>query len=236
MSKQIPSIILASLLFLALFNAASDLNTVLASGLVLIVTTFAFNLKRLGWSWPHLLLPVLFLVAVNAIFVLLPHPTFRLIFLIISTVLFYFLENQLGGMSHFLQNIYLLSVFAIFLGLFAVQFYFHLNVGWLVIFIFVASFLLIVQGFAGFSLPAKKYFSFLVALIISEVAWGVSLWPTHFLVNAVVVFCAFYLLWFFAFSAFFGKLSAKKIYWQLVLVGLVLALTLGTAAWKPLVR
>ncbi|MBX4191770.1 MAG: hypothetical protein KW804_03155, partial [Candidatus Doudnabacteria bacterium] len=79
----------------------------------------------------------------------------------------------------------------------------------------------------------KRYFHLLIAMVITEITWALSFWPTHFFVNAVVLFCAFYLLWLFSFSAFFGKLTKQKVYWQLTLIAIVLILTLSTTAWRP---
>ena len=141
---------------------------------------------------------------------------------------------KLGKESHFLQNIYLLSVFGIYLGIFAIQFYYHLMSLWILPVVFLVTYVFAIQGFAGFTLPAKKYFYTLIAIICSQASLGLTLWPTYYYVDAVVLFCLFYLMWLFAFSAFFGKLSKQKIYWQVSLIAIVLLLTLATAAWKPL--
>ncbi len=213
-----------------------NIGVFLASLLVLMVATFIINLRRIGLSWPHLLLPMLFLLAVGSGFVVITSPTLRMVFLSAASVAFYFVELNLGHESHFLQNIFLLSSFGLYLGIFALQFYLHLGTKTIVSSVFILTYILTIQGFAGFSLPIKKYFYFLIALALAEAAWGLILWPTHYVVNTVVIFCMFYLLWIFSFSAFFGKLSWKKIYLQLALVVFVLAVTLSSAAWMPLVR
>lgn len=234
MFTRISSITLAVLLFLVLLGSLGNFYIYATSIVVLILATFAINFKRLNFTWPHLLLPTIYLLGVGSVFAVITSPTFRLAFLIMACLLFYVLEMRIGRESHFLQNVYLLSVFALYLGLFALQFYFNLKIWWMIPLVFLLTYLLAVQGFAGFSLPAKRYFYLLVAIIISEAAWGLVFWPTHFFVNSVVLFCIFYLLWLFSFSAFFGRLSRQKIYWQVTLIALILAVTLGTAAWRPL--
>ena len=236
MFDKISAITLALLLFLVLLGSANNLSVFVISLAVLILATLAVNIKRVGWSWSHLLLPVFFLLASGSGFAVITSSSARILFLIVASVLFWLIELQLGRESHFLQNVYLLTVFGIYLGIFALQFYFHLNIYLTAVFVFFWTYVLILLGFAGFSLPAKKYFYLVTALSVAELSWGVMLWPTHFFVNTVVIFCAFYLLWLFAFSAFFGRLSVQKIYWQLTLITIVLALTLSTAAWQPLVR
>jgi hypothetical protein len=234
MFTRISSLTLAVLLFLVLLGSQGNFYIYAISIVVLIFATFAINFRRLNFTWPHLLLPTIYLLGVASVFAVVTSSTFRLVFLILACILFYMLEMKLGKESHFLQNIYLLSVFALYLGLFALEFYFNLRVWYLIPLVFLLTYFLAVQGFAGFSLPAKRHFYFLVALVVSEAAWGLVFWPTHYFVDSVVLFCVFYLLWLFSFSAFFGRLSKQKIYWQLTLVAVVLVVTLATAAWRPL--
>lgn len=236
MFNRLSSLILAILLFTVLAGSANNFYVFAASLAILLVATFSINVKRVGLSWPHLLLPVFFLLGIGGIFVVVTTSASRIAFLLAASVVFYLLESNLGKESHLLQNIYLFSVFAIFLGIFSAQFYFHLPTLLVVAGTFLITYLLILQGFAGFSLPAKKYFHVLTAVVCAQVAWGLSFWPTHYFVNAVVLFSVFYLIWIFSFSAFFGKLNWKKAYWQLGLIGLVLLITLTSAAWRPLLE
>lgn len=235
MFNKISSFILAIVMGLSFYGSALNFSLFLGSVGALIVLTFFVNLKRLGFSWPHLLLPTLFILSTGSIFMALTDSTIRTIVLLVFVLFFYLLETRLGKEGHFLQNVFLSSVFGIFLGLFATQFYFHLNNFLLVFAIFVFTYIFTVQGFAGITLPTKKYFYILISLLCAEAALGLSIWPTHFLVDSVVLFCFYYLLWLFAVSAFFGKLTAKKIYWHLSLVAILIILVLTTAAWKPLV-
>src|SRR5262249_14596300 len=156
---------------------------------------------RLNFSWPHLMLPVLYLVGVGIVYAAISGYTLRLTFLLVAAVTFYFLETKLGKESHFLQNIFLLSVFSWYVGLYGIHFYFKLPAIFFFILIFLATYLFAVQGFAGFHQPSKKYFYILLSLVCAEAALGLLLWPTHYFVDAVVLFCVFYLIWLFSFSA-----------------------------------
>lgn len=231
---KISSLTLAVLMFLVLFGSRTSPWIFAGAILGLILATLAINFKRLNFTWPHLMLPILYILATAGVFAMIPHHTWQIVFLVLSSLLFFFMEIRLGKESHLLQNIYLLSGFGLFLTLFALEFYFRLPAYVFVPAIFVTTFILSVQGFTGFVLPAKKYFYLLLALSCAEAAWGLTFWPTHFFVNAVVLFAVYYVLWLFSFSAFFGKLSRAKIFWQLGLVTVILVITLVTAAWKPL--
>jgi hypothetical protein len=240
MFTKISSLILAILLFLLLFSQVGDENNaqrlfiVAAIIVIFVFATLAINFKRLNFTWPHLMLPTIYLIAAGSVFTIIASSTVLILYLLGISVIFYMLEIKLGRESHFLQNVYLLSVFALYLSMFAVQFYFNLKVWWMIPIAFVMTYLLAIQGFAGFSLPSKKYFHLLIAIVCTEVAWALSFWPTHYFVNAVILFSFFYLLWLFSFSAFFGKLTRQKVYWQLTLVLIVLILTLTSTAWRPI--
>jgi hypothetical protein len=234
MFTKISSLILSILMFLVFQGSAANFFVFAASVVILIFATLAINFKRLNFTWPHLMLPIIYLIGTGSIFAIVNSSTVRTLFLILACVIFYFLEVKLGRESHFLQNVYLLSVFSFYFALFAVEFYFDLKIWYIVPAAFILTYLLSIQGFAGFSLPSKKYFHLLIAIICTQVVWALSFWPTQFFVNAVILFCFYYILWLFSFSAFFGKLTRQKVYWQLTLVAIVLILTLSTAAWRPI--
>lgn len=235
MLNRIYPLVLAVLLFLALFNTTENLGLLIWSLLGVIVLTTAVNLKRIGIYWPHLFLPIGLLVGVGMVYAVIANPSLRLIFLFAATVGFYTLERQLGRESHWLQNLFIISGLLIYIGLFAWNFYFvGLGFWWALGLISLASWLLIVQGFAGITLEAKKYFFILMMVIITQAAAGLLLWPTHFLLGATVLFLIFYLLWALALAVFFGKLSVQKIYWQLTMATAVLIAILSTASWLPI--
>lgn len=224
-------------MLLVLAGSASNLLVLVISHLVLLLVTIYVNYRRFGFYWSYLLLPVFFLIGIGVVYAIIPSSAIRTAFIIGSVISFYLLETQLGHESHLLQNLYLLSVFMIYVGLFAGRFYFvDVSFWWILVLLAIFTYLFTVQGFAGVSLPSKDYFSILTTLAITEAGLGLMLWPTHFFVNGMVLFSIFYLLWLFAFSAFFGKLSSKKIYWQMTLIGIALIVVLSTASWQPLAR
>lgn len=233
MFTKISSFVLAVLLFFGLLQSQASPYAFAGAVLILLFMAFAVNFRRLNFTWPHLLLPTLFIFATASCFAVISNPQTRLIFLLFASIAFFLLELRLGRESHLLQTFYLFSVFSIYLGYFALKFYFNLPLFLVIPLVFIASYLFALQGLSGFSLPAKKYFYFLIALLCAEAAWGLLLWPTHFFVDAVVLFSFFYLLWLFSFSAFFGKLSKQKIFWQVGIISIILILTFLTAAWKP---
>lgn len=235
MFTKVSSFALAVLMYVVLFGTKTNPYLVLAGIFGLILATLAINYRRLNFTWPHLLLPVIYVVATASVYVLIPSSFWQEVFLGTASLIFFFMELRLGKESHLLQNVFLISSFGIFLGLFGLVFYYRLPTYIFIPLVFGFSFVLSVQGLTGFQLPAKKYFYILTATITAQTAWGLLYWPTHYFVNATVLFSVFYILWLFSFSAFFGKLSRAKIFWQLSLVTILLVIVLSTAAWEPIV-
>jgi len=236
MNNKISSLILAILLVVIFWGSASNYFILMAAVALLVIAVSAVNLKRVSYSWPHLLLPVLFLLAAGGIFAIFTSPQLRLWFLLLAGIIFYLIETNLGKEGYLLQTVFLLSSFALYVGLFSLHFYLRLNPGLLAVLSFFLTGLLAITGFAGFSQPAKKYFILLIAAVCAEITLALAYWPTYFMVNAVILFCIFYLLWIFAVSAFFGKLTKEKIFLQLTMIGLVLIIVLSTATWTPLFK
>lgn len=235
MIKYVSAFSLSILLFLALIGSAENIARLSVFVLGLIVITYLINYARIGFAWPHLLLPSFFLIAVGLSYAVITTSTLRVIFSIIASILFYFLEIKLGRESHYLQGLFIFSTFGIYTGLFALEFYINLNIWLLLLGVILVTYFFSLHGFAGFELKTKKNFIWVIILIVFQAALGLLLWPTHFLIDASVLFVIFYLLWIFSVSAFLGKLTMKKIYMQVALAGIFLALILSSAAWKPLI-
>jgi hypothetical protein len=234
MLKQVLALILSLLLFLTFAISGESLSLLGYSLLGLIILAYAINSFQLKFSWPHLLLPTFFLLAVGVSYAVISVAGIRVSFLIIAAILFYLLQTKLGQESYFLQSMFLLSVFGIYSGLFALEFYLNLNIWLVLIGVLVFTLFFTLQGFAGFELSTKKNSILLIVLIITQAALGLLLWPVHFMVSGVVLFGMFYLLWIFLISALFGKLTRNKVYWQVGLVSFALLVVLATAAWSPL--
>lgn len=236
MNNKISSLILTILFVVIFWGSVSNYFVLMAAVALLIIAVSAVNLKRVSYSWPHLLLPVLFLLAAGGIFAILTSFQLRIWFLLLAGIIFYLMETNLRKEGYLLQTVFLMSSFALYVGLFSLHFYLRLNPGLLTILSVFLTGLLAITGFAGFSLPAKKYFILLITVVCAEITLALAYWPTYFLVNAVILFCIFYLLWIFAVSVFFGKLSKQKIFLQLTMIGLVLFIVLSTTAWSPLFK
>src|SRR3989338_1601211 len=166
MPKHISSLLLAVLLFLGFTGGASNIFLLAAILAGLILLAFIVNFTRLGFAWPHLLLPTFFLLAAGFTQAIIISNFGRMIFVVIAAILFYFLETRLGRESHYLQGMYLMSIFGIYTGLFSLRFYLNLNIWLLAGAIIFFTSLFSLQGYAGFDLSTKRSFIFVTVLVI----------------------------------------------------------------------
>lgn len=87
------------------------------------------------------------------------------------------------------------------------------------------------------SLPLCLYIvplaeALLGTLIITETAWALLYWPTHFLTTATVSFAVFYLLYVILRLAASGRLGKRQLYFQVGTVSAVLVIVLINSPWK----
>ncbi len=73
-------------------------------------------------------------------------------------------------------------------------------------------------------------------LVMAETTWVLQFWPIHFFSLAVVSLAVFYLIFMFSHLHSIGKLSTRKIYFQVSLIAVVVILTLLSSPWQPINR
>jgi hypothetical protein len=234
MLDKLSSVFFSGLLFLLLFNSQESIYVLVGSAVALMVAILAMNLRKVGLAWSYQFISLTYIAAVFSGFILVPNQNLRLIFLIISAILFYFVQINLGKQSQLLQNVFLGNLFVIYVAIFSLQHYQRINLWVFLGLVTFLTFIFSVQGFAGFSTVSKKYFIFVLTFLAAQASLALFFWPVLFLTKAVVLFFLFYLFWSFAVAVFFGKLTKKKIILQSGIVFISLVLLLVSAAWQKL--
>lgn len=99
---------------------------------------------------------------------------------------------------------------------------------------------IVIFSATGFYLLFRSRLAHLGALIgtlvMAELTWVLQFWPIHFFSLAVVSLAGFYLIFMFSHLQSIGKLSSRKIYFQVSLIALVVLLTLLSSPWQPINR
>jgi hypothetical protein len=137
--------------------------------------------------------------------------------------------------SHALDNLFFLSVFGIYLSVWAVNFYFT-PAWWLIMSACaVCSGLFFWMGLdiVESSLRSKLLYSLALAMVFAQLAWTMLFWPVHFLPAALVMSVVFYCLWMLSRFYLQKLLTREKIIFYSVFGSLVAFVVLIATMWVP---
>ena len=194
------------------------------------------QVKRLS-DLTFLLLPVFWIIASTAVVFLMPVGLWQYSFALVLAVAFLKLLVSLQPrvMTATTDNFFFLSSVGIFLGIWALDFYF--TPGWweIILLVFLSSIFLFWFGFD--TTPGedkeKLFYSFVLAFVFAQLSWALLFWPLHFISLTVVTAGLFYLSWLISRMHLLGILNRKKIVFHSVFSLLIALLVAVTATWLP---
>lgn len=212
---------------------------VLGLAIVSVVANFFFyrNQLRKPADVASLFLPAFWIFSVTAVVFLLPTPFWRFAFIVCCAFILITLELNLKSSNKhfFIENLFFISATGIFLGIWALDYYY--TPGWWIIMslIFVACFILLWMGFsvAVHEARGKLLYSLFLSFLLTQASWAILFWPLHYVTDTLVFSGLFYLLWMLARFFLSGSLGAKKIIFYSVFAGIVEFFALITALWLP---
>ena len=130
---------------------------------------------------------------------------------------------------------FFLSVTGIYLGVWAIDFYF--SPGWWIIMllIFALSYLFFRTAlhFTSASSRQKSLYSLILAFVFVEIGWVMLFWPLHYFPTTLVFSGFFYIAWITAKLHFLKVLNRQKLIVHAVFILAMQALVLLTAVWLP---
>lgn len=228
---------------LAFFGLVQSFNSVfrflLPAMLIYGAVVLAYNLWYIRqknfyslWSW---LRSLFFLLALLAIYFVLPANFSRGLFLVLSAVFIYFMEQALLVASEqvtYLQT--LLSFFGFSLAAFALNYFLLPQSPIILVLLCLATFLVSRSSldYVPATTAKKNFFSGVLALSILEASWALIFLPLHFTAIAIILFNIFYVLWLVVYYHLFNNLNAKKISFHVIFSSIIIALVLTTTPWK----
>lgn len=184
------------------------------------------------WSW---LRPLFFLMALLAIYFVLPANFSRGLFLALCVAFIYLMQQALLIASEqvtYLQT--LLSFFGFSLAAFALNYFLLPQSPVILVLLSIAAF--VVSRSSLDYVPAldvkKNFFSGVLALCVLEASWALIFLPLHFTAIAIILFNIFYVLWLVIYYHLFNNLSPKKISFHVIFSSIIIALALTTTPWK----
>ncbi len=174
------------------------------------------------------------------IFLLLPTPFLRAVFLFLSIGVIYLHEVFIDNTSENVTiNLSTLSLFGFFLGIFGLKHYFPpVNSSWLyVIYLFLIctiSYLTsrIFYEFTPLSTARKNAASIIIAFFSSQLFWAFSFLPFHFSALAALFFNIVLLLLVLNYYFYFQNLTYKKFQFTLMLIFITSSVVLLATPWR----
>jgi len=210
-----------------------------------IFWVFEFSFKSFSWSklktdLIHLILPVLIFWGLLFLLFSFSNNLWRQFIILISSLFFFLIVWSFGvekRKSIFAFNILSLgtifTAFLIYSACWAFYLTFNIPLWSLMIVLILVSFLLfyqIVNLFFSFIAHFWLYLGVFV-LIIGEVAWSLSFWPTGHLTAGLILTLVFYLLWEFFSYWFEGRMKKSIILEHLLLCLFIFLLILLKTPW-----
>ena len=159
----------------------------------------------------------------------------RPLVLLLCCIPLFFAEATIAAISEQLLLIEtVLTFFGICLITFSASYYFLPSSTYILITLFVLTVLICRVSFD--LIPRSEYeklfYSFLIALCVTEISWGLLLLPLHFSALAILSFNALYVFWILSYYKLYNNITGKKIGFHLTLSALLVIITLISTPWK----
>jgi len=240
--------IVIGLLFLAVLQTFSNPSPIfrfliIALILLLALVTY-YNWRYLKEIQKYniwlLIRPILLMLSGFGLFLSIPNPAIRSMFLIITVFVIAFFEAFIGKFAeNLLINETLVIAFGAFLSIFEAYFYAPFIGKPLVSFLYLLGFFLFVvlitrsfYEFAPKSVKIKWLASLIISLLSTEFLWALSFLYFHFSVLAFLLFNFYYFCLILNYYYYFNTLNAKKIQFHLAFIFFSSLLVLLATPWK----
>lgn len=237
-------------LFLGVFLAVVMYRQSLSPAIYLILGASGIALVALLNYWTFrkkifvpanlvfLILPCLWIISGIAVASLVSSPILVLAVCTFFLVGFLFIQSvtdPLRILSANLEIWFFFSYFGIFLGIFAVDFYF--SPGWWIIMILSFCFNYVFFWLALSSVAAayrqRTLFAVILSFVFTEIMWAMLFWPLIFFPNALIIASLFYLAWSVTRMHFARILTLDKFLVHAVFILFVQIIVLASSRWLP---
>ncbi len=206
-----------------------------------------FGGRRIGGRWIFSVLPVFFSLSSLALLYLVTLAYEQQIFIFLSAAMYYLSllgASRLGDYSKDQSALAMNAVaaFATIFFTFAGAYGFYLNFLvplYYLMAVYLAVALLVSYQYFVILNPEKKasirIYSFLLALIMAELAWAMNFWPFGYLTAGVSALILYYVLWDMTRSHFLNLLSKKRVVANVAFFSALIILVLLSSKWIPVI-
>lgn len=239
--------LLYSLIFIAGLEIITLTHTYV---LVIVFLMFFISLyqgKKIGRKWKFSVLPVIFTLSSVALLYLITLSYEQQTFIILAAIMYYLSllgAYRLGKYEDdqtargMIMAATVSTIFFAYSGAYGLYLNFLVPL-YMLMLIYMAITLLV--SYQYFSVIEKKdkrkvwIYSFLVALVLSEIIWTMNFWPFGYLTTGVTALILYYVLWDLIQSLFLNLLSRKRVVANVVFFSVIVFLVLLSSKWIPVI-
>jgi len=215
--------------------------------MIFLLMVSAYGSRKIGGRWFFSVLPIFFTFSSLALLYLITLEFEQQIFIALASVMYYLSllgAYRLGiyagdktargmNMAAMAATIFFTcaGAYGLYLNFFVPLYY--LMLVYLIVTLLVSyQYFLIIQG------DNKKRawtYSFLLALVMTELIWTMNFWPFGYLTTGVIALILYYVLWDLVQSYFLNILSKKRVVANMIFFSVLTVMVLLSAKWLPVV-
>jgi hypothetical protein len=246
MFLKLQPIIYSIIFFLGLEFIMFSHRHVIATAVILLFFSIYAG-KRLGGRWGFSTLPAFFSVSSIALLYLIALSYEQQIFAVLASAMYYLSllgayrlgqyrdDKTAKGMN---MAATASTIFFTYASAYGLYLNFLVPIYILMISYLVVTLLVSYQHFSIGKDNSKRVvwiYSFIVALIMSELIWTMNFWPFGYLTTGVIALILYYVIWDVIQCYFSGNISKKRVVTNLVLITFLIGMILMSAKWIPVI-
>jgi len=215
--------------------------------MIFLLMVSAYGSRKIGGRWFFSVLPIFFTFSSLALLYLITLEFEQQIFIALASVMYYLsllgayrLGIYAGDKTARGMNMAAMAatIFFTYAGAYGLYLNFFVPLYYLMLVYLIVTLLVSYQYFSIIQSDNKKRawtYSFLLALVMTELIWTMNFWPFGYLTTGVIALILYYVLWDLVQSYFLNILSKKRVVANMIFFSVLTVMVLLSAKWLPVV-
>ncbi|PIP27728.1 MAG: hypothetical protein COX30_00330 [Candidatus Moranbacteria bacterium CG23_combo_of_CG06-09_8_20_14_all_39_10] len=215
--------------------------------MIFLLMVSAYGSRKIGGRWFFSVLPIFFTFSSLALLYLITLEFEQQIFIALASVMYYLsllgayrLGIYAGDKTARGMNMAAMAatIFFTCAGAYGLYLNFFVPLYYLMLVYLIVTLLVSYQYFSIIQSDNKKRawtYSFLLALVMTELIWTMNFWPFGYLTTGVIALILYYVLWDLVQSYFLNILSKKRVVANMIFFSVLTVIVLLSAKWLPVV-
>lgn len=215
--------------------------------MVFLLVIAAYGGRKIGGKWFFSVLPIFFTFSSVALLYLITLGFEQQIFILLSAGMYYLsmlgayrLGLYAGDKTAKGMNMAAMAatIFFTYAGSYGLYLNFLVPLYYLMLVYLFVTLFVSYQYFLIIKNDERKTvwtYSFLLALVMTEIVWTINFWPFGYLTTGVIALILYYVLWDLTQSHFLNLLSKKRVVANMIFFSIMIVLVLLSAKWLPVI-